>query len=77
MAAKLLAIYWGGRGGRGHPNISKKFEILSINSEKFDHLGCSATPKFWSSGYGHPKDFAFATPLDRNFISYLSWLFSP
>ena len=42
---------------------SKKFKILSINSEKFHHLGCSTTPKFWSSAYGHPKDFAFATPL--------------
>ena len=50
--------FWG-----GHPNILRKFVILSINPEKFDHLGCPATPKFWSSGFGHPKYFALATPL--------------
>ena len=56
--------YWGGRGGRGHPNIFKKFEILSINPEKIDNFGWLATPKFCSSGFGHPKDIALATPLD-------------
>ena len=39
---------WGGQGGPGHPNILRKFEILSINPESFDHFVCLATPKFWS-----------------------------
>ena len=54
---------WGGQGGPGHPNILRKFEILSINPESFDHLVSLPTPKFWSPWFGHPKDFALAMPL--------------
>ena len=34
-----------------------------MNPEKIDDFGWLATPKFWSSGFGHPNDFALATPL--------------
>ena len=55
--------YWGGRGGRGHPNVFTKFENFIMNPEKIDNFGCLATPKFCSSGFGHRIDIALATSL--------------
>ena len=63
--------YRGGRGGHGHPNVFKKFEILSINPKKIDKFGWLATPKFCSSRFGHPKGFALATPLRPYMYCYI------
>ena len=50
----------GGQGGRGHPNILRKFEILGVNLWKLFIWGLRPPQSF---ELGHPKNLDLAPAL--------------